>query len=266
MWAWRRGEPGRLGFARLSHFSKKSGSAAKAPPLAHGLHATGQVIAARLARLLRYIRSLTTHALSFIVMAEAPTMAAPKDGSSYFKKIQGTVGGQPLEPPHNIAAWTTVRLHFDQSEPEAIPGAVMNLMKARASSPAEAPYKDMLQSRISPRVRDKICAHLKTNELSWEYMLRDTFFMMACELSTPPSVVCEVIDHIVESKMVRSFSRTRSYLSSLNHCAFFPVDQRCMLARSPVSQLLRQASVSSSTSDCPLALLNRFTALPPPIS
>jgi len=225
------GEAGKAGVLHFgSHFSKKSGSAAKAPPLAHGLHATGQVIAARLARLLRYIRSLTTRALSFIVMAEAPTMAAPKDGSSYFKKIQGTVGGQPLEPPHNIAAWTTVRLHFDQSEPEAIPGAVMNLMKARASSPAEAPYKDMLQSRISPRVRDKICAHLKTNELSWEYMLRDTFFMMACELSTPPSVVCEVIDHIVESKMVRSFSRTRSFCPpSIIAPSFQSINAACLL-------------------------------------
>ena len=143
-------------------------------------------------------------------------MAAPKDGSSFWKKIQGTVGGQPLEPPHNIAAWTTVRLHFDETEPEAIPGAVMILMKARASTPSDAPYKNMLQSRISLIVRDKICAHLKRNELSWDYMLRDTFFMMACELSTPPSVVCEVIDHIIESKMVRSSSPTFSSLSSLN--------------------------------------------------
>jgi hypothetical protein len=41
-------------------------------------------------------------------------------------------------------------------------------------------------------------------ELSWEYLLKDNFFLLATELSTPVSVTLSCIDQMVLSQMCLS--------------------------------------------------------------
>ena len=114
-------------------------------------------------------------------------MAGHPDGSSYWRNIQGAEGGQPLTPPHNIPAWTQIQLKLDVDVPGyTIPAVVIDMMEKRSNRPQRtyeeilADPKIQLQSRISPKLRVKICKHLSKNEISWAYLLRDGFMYTAC--------------------------------------------------------------------------------------
>jgi hypothetical protein len=114
-------------------------------------------------------------------------MAGHPDGSSYWRNIQGAEGGQPLTPPHNIPAWTQIQLKLDVDVPGyTIPAVVIDMMEKRSNRPQRtyeeilADPKIQLQSRISPKLRVKICKHLSKNEISWAYLLRDGLMYTAC--------------------------------------------------------------------------------------
>lgn len=56
-------------------------------------------------------------------------------------------------------------------------------------------------SKLHPSIKQKILFHIKEMDLSWEYLLKDNFFLLATELSTPVSVTLSCIDQMVLSQM-----------------------------------------------------------------
>jgi ferredoxin-thioredoxin reductase catalytic subunit len=62
-------------------------------------------------------------------------------------------------------------------------------------------------SKLHPSIKEKIIFHLEQMELSWEYLLKDNFFSLAAELSTPVSVTLNCIDQLVLSEMCLSPAR-----------------------------------------------------------
>ena len=56
-------------------------------------------------------------------------------------------------------------------------------------------------SKLHPIIKEKLLMHIEQAELSWEYLLKDNFLLLATELSTPVSVTLRCIEHMVLSQM-----------------------------------------------------------------